>query len=196
MRYEETIYVEKEILDGYKALLNGVMDPGSKPLGENESLTYAAVFENGMEMQINIRDIAYGSNECDPWTEAVLFDAGTEVASTGVCEDLEGDWRLDYDGDTYIVHVRENPCITINWSITGKHGKKQSCTMAACKIMKEHFHGFEICLPDGRCLKIGYEDNETACRISLFDPEAAEAEGRQDIAETAEICGNFILLHP
>ena len=169
----------------------------SECLSEDETISYTADFKNGMEMDIKICGVQYeegGSNTA--WTEAVLFQKGCQVACTDVCDEFAGDWQLDYNGDTYIVHVKENPYTIISWSITDKHGKKQPCTMAACKIMKEHFHGFEICLPDGRCLKIGYEDNETACRISLFDPEAAEAEGRQDIAETAEICGNFILLHP
>ena len=197
MVFEKTIFIDRELLDKYSDMLNIEPADESECLGEDETISYTADFGNGMEIDVKICGVQYKEGESNTaWTEAVLFHNGSQVACTDVCDEFAGDWQLDYNGDTYIVHVKENPYTIISWSITGKHGKKQPCTMAACKITKEHFHGFEICLPDGRCLKIGYEDNETACRISLFDPEAAEAEGRQDIAETAEICGNFILLHP
>ena len=40
-----------------------------------------------------------------PWSEAVLFRYGHEVAVTEVCDEFFGTWELAYDGDSFTIEL-------------------------------------------------------------------------------------------
>lgn len=73
----------------------------SEVQGEDNTITYTAVFPDGIEMDIK----CCGSRDGPSWTEAVLFDHGTEAACSEVCEEFLGTWELEHDGILYITEV-------------------------------------------------------------------------------------------
>lgn len=74
--------------------------------GEDETITYTAVFRDGMEMDIKICKVEFIDGECNtPYTEAVLFKDGYEVACSTPSEGLEGEWELEYNDVLYQVIV-------------------------------------------------------------------------------------------
>lgn len=89
-------------------LLNNEPCSEEECLGEDEPIVYTAQFEDDIEMDIKICGVQYddGEGACNlPWTEAVLFHNGEEVACTEPSESLLGEWTLDYDGITYHVNA-------------------------------------------------------------------------------------------
>lgn len=75
-------------------------------LGEDETITYTARFDNGIEMDIKICGVHFKENEDNtPWTEAVLFDHGCEVCCTEPSDSFFGEWELEIDGTVYKVLV-------------------------------------------------------------------------------------------
>lgn len=69
--------------------------------GEDSTITVTAVFPDGMEMDVK----CCGCNDDPSWTEAVLFQDGSEVCCTDVEEEFLGPWELDYNGRRYIAIV-------------------------------------------------------------------------------------------
>lgn len=72
-------------------------------LGEDETVIYTAKFTDGVEVDVKCCG-THDEDEC-AWTEAVLFVDGTQFAMTEVEDDYFGEWRLEYDGDDYVVIV-------------------------------------------------------------------------------------------
>lgn len=64
-----------------------------------DTATYTVCFNNNIEMDIKV----CGSDDGEPWTEAVLFKNGYEVACSDVDEEFFGEWSLEYDGTIYEV---------------------------------------------------------------------------------------------
>ena len=94
-------YVKKILISKYEAdYINGVLCTTNR-FGEDDTITSTAKFGNGVEMDIKL----CGADNDYPWTEAVLFENGSEVCCTEVCEDFLGEWELEYNGDQYIVYV-------------------------------------------------------------------------------------------
>lgn len=71
-------------------------------MSEDDTFSKTADFGNGIEMDIKL----CGAREEKPWTEAVLFCNGSEVCHSDVCEEFEGEWELEYNGNIYVVNVR------------------------------------------------------------------------------------------
>lgn len=74
---------------------------GSDYQGEDNTITHTARFPDGMEMDIK----CCGSDDASSWAEAVLFDHGSEVACSEVCESYLGTWTLEHDGILYVTEV-------------------------------------------------------------------------------------------
>ena len=77
---------------------------GEEELGEDETISFTAKFEEGIEMDIKVCGTNDGSAA---WTEAVLFKNGSEICHTDVCNSITGKWELEYNGNTYTVNVVE-----------------------------------------------------------------------------------------
>lgn len=100
------ISVSKSTADMINELLTVEPKCESECYGEDETLSYTAKFGYGIEMDVKVCGVQYeegGSNTA--WTEAVLFDHGSEVAHTDVCDTFTGEWELEYDGKKYITEV-------------------------------------------------------------------------------------------
>lgn len=79
-------------------------------LGSDTLHCESVIFKDGYMMDIKICGVDhYEEGGCNSaWTEAVLFDPeGHEVACTEVCEDYFGEWKIEYDGNEYIVNIEE-----------------------------------------------------------------------------------------
>lgn len=79
-------------------------------LGSDTLHCESIIFNNGYMMDVKICGVdRYEEGGCNTaWTEAVLFDPeGREVACTEVCEDFFGEWQIEYDGNEYIVTIKE-----------------------------------------------------------------------------------------
>lgn len=68
-------------------------------MGEDDTISTTVVFPNGMEMDIKL----CGAKDDYPWTEAVLFNHGSEVCCTDVHDKFFGVWELSNDDNEYIV---------------------------------------------------------------------------------------------
>ena len=69
--------------------------------GEDNTITVTAVFPDGMKMDVK----CCGCDNDPSWTEAVLFQDGSEVCCTDVEEEFLGPWELDDNGRRYIAIV-------------------------------------------------------------------------------------------
>lgn len=67
-------------------------------LKRDEVITTTSYFENGMQMDVKLV-ICEGTDR--PYTEAILFDHGSEVACSEVAEDFFGEWSLCCEGYIY-----------------------------------------------------------------------------------------------
>ena len=75
-------------------------------MGEDETITYTAVFPNNIEIDVKICGVQYAEDGSNlPWTEAVLFDNGGEEMCTEPSDDIFGTWNFSYDGSEYEVNV-------------------------------------------------------------------------------------------
>ena len=79
-------------------------------MGEDSTIVYTARFDDGMEMDIKVCGVQFREGENNrPWTEAVLFRDGSEVACTEPAEDYFGLWEIEYEGVKYSVLVKPDP---------------------------------------------------------------------------------------
>lgn len=75
-------------------------------IGEDETISYTASFNNGFEMDIKCCGVQYQEGASNlAWTEAVLFQNGVEICCTEPSDEFIGDWNLWDDENEYIVHV-------------------------------------------------------------------------------------------
>lgn len=95
-----TLHISRENAALYADLLsltgNQIYDKYG--LKRDESYTHTAKFPGHMEMDIKLV-ICDGENR--PYTEAVLFKDGQEVACTDCGEKLIGTWELEHEGTIY-----------------------------------------------------------------------------------------------
>ena len=76
-------------------------------MGEDNTIVYTARFDDCMEMDIKVCGVQFREGENNlPWTEAVLFRYGSEVACTEPAEDYFGLWEIEYEGVKYSVLVK------------------------------------------------------------------------------------------
>lgn len=59
----------------------------------------------GTPYEIDIKLVAPTDDDATPWSEAVLFRYGHEVAVTEVCDEFFGTWELAYDEDSFTIEL-------------------------------------------------------------------------------------------
>ena len=98
--YEQTIKIDFETAKKLTYWLNN--NQGDNKLTLDMTFTKTAHFPDGFDMDIKCCGGDIGETA---WTEAVLFDNGYQCCFTDVNDEFLGDWELDWNGNTYIVHV-------------------------------------------------------------------------------------------
>ncbi len=108
MRYEQTIYIEKELEEQIYKHLHIEPTCADECLGEDVAITKTAKFHNGIEMDIKCCGVQYEaeSESNTAWTEAVLFKHGCELCCSEPGDEFMGKWILEYEGDEYVVWVK------------------------------------------------------------------------------------------
>ena len=102
------IYLTKEKLDWINNLLTHEPKTEDDCFGEDETFSVTAKFPDGYEMDVKLCGVQYLEGQSNlPWTEAVLFFNGSQVAYTEPAERFEGIWTLNHDGNNYTVLVSE-----------------------------------------------------------------------------------------
>lgn len=96
MNYWETIIVSAS----EAAFINEALQ-SKDMMGEDDTLISTVHFADGMEMDIKL----CGTQDEEPWTEAVLFKAGNEMCCSEPSETYDGPWTLECDGNTYTAMV-------------------------------------------------------------------------------------------
>lgn len=107
---KRNIIISKEEMERLRRYLEHEPASEKECLSEDETVTYTADFGNGMEMDVKVCGVQYiegGNNTA--WSEAVLFENGSEVCCTEPDEALEGEWRLIYEGTEYVADVMSTP---------------------------------------------------------------------------------------
>ena len=97
----KTIYVDVEKAAKIYRMLHAQPVDRAHCMGEDETYSMTAVFDDGCEVDVKICGVQYeegGDNT--PWTEAVLFKNRCEVACTEPSDEYFGEWRLETDGET------------------------------------------------------------------------------------------------
>lgn len=107
MNYNATIELFPETAERVQRALDNTerLDPGA-------SIISTATFLNGMVM--DVKCVGAESVDEGAWTEAVLMKPDekgnlSEVAGSQVSDDYLGEWKLEYEGDTYTAEVKVNP---------------------------------------------------------------------------------------
>ena len=89
MRYKKELFISKEDVNRINHYLHNEPTDETECLGEDVTIVYTAVFDNGIEMDIKCCGVQYQEGESNTaWTEAVLFKDGNEVAHTEPDEDI------------------------------------------------------------------------------------------------------------
>lgn len=105
-RHEKTVKVPAKLLSQINKYLREEPKDESECLGEDETISVTAQFENGIEMDIKCCGVQFeegGNNTA--WTEAVLFRNGSQIACTEVCDIFEDKWELEDGDDIYCVNI-------------------------------------------------------------------------------------------
>lgn len=107
MNYNATIELFPETAERVQRALDNTerLDPGA-------SIISTATFLNGMVM--DVKCVGAESVDEGAWTEAILMKPDekgnlSEVAGSQVSDDYLGEWKLEYEGDTYTADVKVNP---------------------------------------------------------------------------------------
>lgn len=96
MKYERTIMISPSEAKYITRALQS-----TDLMGEGDTITHTVSFGNDMEMDIKI----CGARDEEPWTEAVLFQNGSEVGCSEPEDSFDGEWCLEDQGDSYAAHV-------------------------------------------------------------------------------------------
>ena len=96
MKYEKKLLIFKKESDYISHLLST-----TDSMSEDDTIIKTAKFDNGIEMDIKL----CGAQDDYPWTEAVLFNNGSEVCCSEVSDEYVGEWELEYNGNQYVVYV-------------------------------------------------------------------------------------------
>ena len=75
-------------------------------LSEDETYSQTAKFDDGYEVDVKVCGVQYDEdspNSC--WTEAVLFQNGSEVCCTDPSDEYLGYWELETETDLYRVTI-------------------------------------------------------------------------------------------
>lgn len=107
MRYERIVKIGKREADQINKHLHEEPTCADECLGEDIAIVNTATFDNGFEMDIKCCGVQYSEdNESNTaWTEAVLFQNGSERCYTEPSDEYLGEWILEYEDDEYVVLV-------------------------------------------------------------------------------------------
>ena len=107
MIFKKELLLSKDTLAVYDKKLTAEPKSESDCLGEDEKISHTVKFDDGKEMDIEICGVQYEEGSSNlPWTQAVLYENGCEVAVSEPSEAFDGEWSLDDDGNTYTVLVK------------------------------------------------------------------------------------------
>ena len=107
VRYIEKLVIPKEVGDRVDYLLTHEPATEDECMGEDETTCYTRRFYGtNIEMDIKLCGVQFWEGtENTPWTEAVLFEDGCEVACTDVSYEYFGKWEIEYNGKIYVCNV-------------------------------------------------------------------------------------------
>ena len=109
MIYERTLRVPQDVLARIQHYLEIEPECESDCFGEDDTISYTAVFDHGYEMDIKCCGVHFEAGVSNTaWCEAVLFHNGSECTSTLGEDSYLGDWELAYAGNVFLVHVLGN----------------------------------------------------------------------------------------
>lgn len=93
--YFSTLTLDLQTLTHIHTLLHTEPSCKSDCFGEDEKISYTVRFPDGVEMDLEICGVQYQEGESNlPWTQAVLFLNGSELAFTEPDGDFCGEWTL------------------------------------------------------------------------------------------------------
>lgn len=111
--YFSTLTLDLQTLTHIHTLLHTEPSCKSDCFGEDEKISYTVRFPDGVEMDLEICGVQYQEGESNlPWTQAVLFLNGSELAFTEPDGDFYGDWTLYRqmeNGETRYYHTLIKP---------------------------------------------------------------------------------------
>ena len=106
MKYTKTLKINKAEADLIHHYLTEEPKDWDECLDEDDTIAYSVKFEDGKEMDIKCCGVQYNEGESNlAWTEAVLFDNGSEICCSEPSDEYLGEWELEEDGNVYAVNV-------------------------------------------------------------------------------------------
>lgn len=107
MRYEKTIFIDASKAKVINRYLHEEPATEDECLGEDYVYACTVKFNNDVEMDIKCCGVQFRESESNlAWTEAVLFEDGSQVCCTEPEAEFFGEWALEHDGDEYVVFVK------------------------------------------------------------------------------------------
>lgn len=104
----DNVFISQDLAQQINHYLKEEPKSREECLSEDATISVTANFGNGIEMDIKCCGVKFYEEESNlAWTEAVLFDHGSEVACTEPEDEFLGEWTLEYDGETYTAFVEE-----------------------------------------------------------------------------------------
>ena len=105
--FNETVTIPADQAAMINEYLNHEPANESDCFNEDETFSKTVKFPDGAEMDIKLCGVQYLDGESNlPWTEAVLFINGSEVACSEPEDEFFGEWELEHDGTRYIANVK------------------------------------------------------------------------------------------
>ena len=111
--YDRILVIEHQKAERIRYLLEHEPKTEKECMPEDEVITYTADFGNGFEMDVKICGVQYQEGQDNlPWTEAVLFYEGEEIACSEPSENFFGVWGLQIaDGKLFRVFIEDEAMI-------------------------------------------------------------------------------------
>ena len=99
------ILIPKKTAAWIEQTLNTI--PESEDDTFTETYTVSADFGNGIEVDVKLCGVRFMDDSDNlPWTEAVIFNNGSEVCCSEPSDEFFGEWAFDIDGAEYVVVVK------------------------------------------------------------------------------------------
>ena len=107
MRYEKEIIISNNVAGLINHYLHDEPKCAADCLGEDETIVYTAVFDDGIEIDVKCCGVQYHEDEetNTAWCEAVMFKNGCEVCCEYGEDDFFGEWEMEHNGNKYVVFV-------------------------------------------------------------------------------------------
>ncbi|MCD8084591.1 MAG: hypothetical protein LUE86_14060 [Clostridiales bacterium] len=106
--YTATIVIDRKNALSIRKYLETEPKGQSECFGEDERISYTAVFDDGREMDIQMCGVQFREGEANrPWTQAVLYDNGAELTFSDAEDYYFGTWELEWEDERYVVEVMD-----------------------------------------------------------------------------------------